>query len=75
MKEQANSPLLRNRVHDITIDEIRALETFKNYSDDQVAHLIDTLKAFSGVIYQIVQRQQIINIIPLNTYESQKKTA
>ena len=75
MKELANSPLLRNRVHDITIDEIRTLETFKNYSDDQVVHLIDTLKAFSGVIYQIVQWQEITNVIPLSTYESKKKTA
>jgi hypothetical protein len=75
MKELANSPLLRNRVHDITIDEIRALETFKNYSDDQVVYLIDTLKAFSGVIYQIVQRQEITKVIPLITNESQKKVA
>lgn len=40
-----------DRTEDISIDDVRSLETFKEWDEEQISELIRTLKAFSAVVY------------------------
>lgn len=42
---------------DITIEEVRTLETFKAWSDEQISELIRTLKVLSQIIYSNWSKQ------------------
>ena len=47
-----------NRTHDITPEEVRKFERFKNYSDEQVNALIDTIKKYTRFIYNVVSKRK-----------------
>jgi hypothetical protein len=40
-----------DRTEDITLEEVRSLETFKDWDEEKVAELIETIKIFTDVIY------------------------
>lgn len=40
-----------DRTEDITPEEVRSLETFKDWDAEKVAELIRTIKIFSDVVY------------------------
>lgn len=46
-----------NREHDVTIDEVKAIESFKHLSDEQLLEIINVIKAFSGIIYSLYKRE------------------
>jgi hypothetical protein len=47
-----------DRKHDITPDEVRRFERFKNYNDEQVNELIDTIKKYTRFIYNVVSKRK-----------------
>jgi len=40
-----------DRTEDITLEEVRSLETFKDWDEERVAELISAIKIFSDVVY------------------------
>ena len=61
---------------DITVDDVKALNSFKNYSTAQAEELINTIKAFAIIGLTIVsQRRSPIKIIELPNIEYEKKIA
>jgi hypothetical protein len=44
------------RVHDITIDEVKATKGLENLSDDQAQEIIDLIKIYCRCIYSIYER-------------------
>jgi hypothetical protein len=40
-----------DREEDITVEDVRSLETFKDWDEERIAELISTLKTFSAVVY------------------------
>lgn len=40
-----------DRTEDITPEEVRSLDTFKDWEDEQIEELINTLKVFCAVVY------------------------
>jgi hypothetical protein len=40
-----------DRTEDITVEEVRSLETFKEWDEDRILELIGTLKTLSTVMY------------------------
>ena len=48
---------LLSRKEDITVDEVRQFERFKNYTDEQVFELIVTIKTYTQIIYNLLSKQ------------------
>ena len=40
-----------DREEDITVEDVRSLETFKEWDEERISELIKTLKSFSTVVY------------------------
>jgi hypothetical protein len=40
-----------DRTEDISIDDVRSLDTFEDWDEERIAELISTLKTFSAVVY------------------------
>ena len=40
-----------DRIEDISIDDVRSLDTFKEWDEERISELISTLKTFSAVVY------------------------
>ena len=40
-----------DRTEDISIDDVRSLDTFKEWDEERILELIRTLKTFSAVVY------------------------
>jgi hypothetical protein len=40
-----------DRTEDISIDDVRILDTFKEWDEERILELIRTLKTFSAVVY------------------------
>lgn len=47
-----------NRTHDIAPDEVRRFSRFKDYTDEQVNELIETIKKYTRFIYNVVSKRQ-----------------
>jgi hypothetical protein len=47
-----------DRTHDITPDEVRRFERFKNFTDEQVNELIATIKGYTKFIYNVVSKRK-----------------
>ncbi len=47
-----------DRTHDITPEEVRRFERFKNYTDEQVNELIDTIRNYTRFIYNVVSKRK-----------------
>ena len=58
MKRQLLGVNSYNRTHDISPEEVRRFERFKNYTDEQVMELIGTIKKYSRFIYNVVSKRQ-----------------
>jgi len=41
----------QDREEDITVEDVRSLETFKEWDEERILELIRTLKTFSTVVY------------------------
>lgn len=71
-------PLIPNvRTHDITIEEVKALDSFKDYSEEQIQQLIHTIKVFTQIGYTIFLKQQAITgkVIDLPITENKQEAA
>lgn len=68
---------LQGRIQDITPEEVKALPTFQYYTDEQVALLIQTIKAFTQIGYAIFLKQQATTgkVIDLPAAENKQKAA
>ncbi|PQJ08731.1 hypothetical protein CJD36_022655 [Flavipsychrobacter stenotrophus] len=65
-----------DRTHDITPEEVRRFERFKNYTDEQVNELIDTIKKYTRFIYNVVsKRKKFGKKIALHIDNQQTKSA
>jgi hypothetical protein len=40
-----------DRTEDLTIEEVRTLQTFRGWNEEQISELIRTTKAFTRIIY------------------------
>lgn len=40
-----------DRTEDVSIDDVRSLDTFKDWDEERISELIRTLKTFSAVVY------------------------
>ena len=40
-----------DRTEDVSIDDVRSLDAFKEWDEEQILELIRTLKTFSAVVY------------------------
>ena len=40
-----------DREEDITVEDVRSLETFKEWDEERILELIKTLKTFSTIVY------------------------
>lgn len=47
-----------DRIHDIAPEEIRQFARFRDYTDEQVNELIDTIKKYTRFIYNVVSKRQ-----------------
>ena len=47
-----------DRTHDITPEEVRRFSRFKDYTDEQVNDLINTLKKYTRFIYNVVSKRK-----------------
>lgn len=53
---------LKNQIHrkkDLSIEEVRAMDRFKDHSDEQIQTLITQLKGFSDIVFGIFTRSQV----------------
>ena len=48
---------LLSRKEDITVEEVRQFERYKNYTDEQVLELIGTIKTYTQIIYNLLSKQ------------------
>lgn len=47
-----------SRTHDITPEEVRQFDRFKDYTDEQVQELIDTIKKYTHFVYNVCSKQK-----------------
>ena len=50
MKKEVNLDSLE-RTEDISVEDVRSLDTFKEWDEERILELIRTLKTFSTVVY------------------------
>ncbi len=58
MKNETGHVNSYGRTHDITPEEVRRFERFKNYTDEQVNDLIDTIRKYTRFIYNVVYKRK-----------------
>jgi len=64
------------RSQEITVDDVKALNSFKHYSTAQAEELINTIKTFATIGLTIFSQQRSsIKIIDLPNIECEKKIA
>lgn len=56
MKRQAGIDYTRK--HDLAIDEVRACPLFANCTDEQLQGIVETLKTFSKIAYDLYKKEQ-----------------
>jgi hypothetical protein len=68
--------VITNRLHDITVEEVKALNSFKDYSPEQVQQLIHTIKAFTLLGYTVFMKQvESGKLIDISSIEHKQKAA
>ncbi|MEC5147774.1 hypothetical protein [Chitinophaga sp. 212800010-3] len=73
-----DSPLYDSyRDYDVTIEEVRALASFRDYSDEQIIQLMDTIKAFTRITLSVRSKRNVAEgrIITLTTGDDKQKAA
>jgi hypothetical protein len=62
--------IITNRLEDITVEEVKALNSFKDYSTEQAEQLIHIIKAFTLLGYTVFMKQvetgKVIDITSIN---------
>lgn len=46
------------RIDDITLDEVKAVPIFKDFSDEQALEVIQTIKEFTLIVYEYYQKNR-----------------
>ncbi|PWV44388.1 hypothetical protein [Chitinophaga sp. S165] len=70
------SQIMPERSQDITVEDVKALSSFKDYSTSQAEELINTIKTFTTIGLTICsQRSSPIKIIDLPNIKYEKKIA
>jgi len=70
-----------NTENEVTIEDVKAIEAFKNLSNEQLMEIINVIKTFRGIIYSLYKRELDgemdleENIIALNNTEDEFKNA
>ena len=54
-QNKANQQRFEDRTTEITIEELRELHSFSNYTEAQAKNLIDTMKSFARIIYNMTK--------------------
>jgi hypothetical protein len=66
----------QNRTEDITIDEIKQLDYFKNLEDEELENVIFTIKKYTQIVYEVfMQNENAIPVIKMNTETIKLKAA
>lgn len=52
-----------DRTTEITIEELKELNSFKDYSDEQAKNLIDTMKSFACIVYNLMAKENVSIVI------------
>lgn len=47
-----------DRMEDISVEDVRSLDTFKEWDEERILELITTLKSFSTVVYNSWSKQR-----------------
>lgn len=50
----------RTRIHNVTIEEVRACPLFEDCTDEEALEVIDTLKKLATIAYNYYQKQRKI---------------
>lgn len=78
MKKKGNGS--EERAQDITVEDVRAIDCFKDLSDEQVEEVIEYVKVYCGLVYAAYQNQKLkqknkLSINNLNDSTNQKQAA
>jgi len=49
--------ILKTREHDLTIEEVRSVPSFAQFSDEQIQEVIDAIKQLSLIAFNIYKHQ------------------
>jgi hypothetical protein len=61
-----------DRSGDITPEEVRQFEKFKNYTDEQVNNMIDTIKRLTNIAFNLYQKDKKFGkVIVLDSIDNQ----
>ena len=67
---------------DLTLEEVRAMEAYKDYSDEEIESLLETIRVFAEIAYDVCALQKASTqpgeagkIIPLHDNKNRKKAA
>ncbi len=76
---EENSVIFENKRTEITLDELKELDSFKDYDQQQAKNLIDTMKTFARITYNIWLSEEQNNnnhqLIKIDITEPLKKAA
>lgn len=45
------------RIHDLTIEEVKACGTFSNFTDEQALEVVETLKLFCKISFDFYEKE------------------
>jgi hypothetical protein len=66
----------QNRTEDITIEEIKEFEYFKNLKDEELENIIVTIKKYTQIVYEVfMQNENRTPVIKMNTEPIKLKAA
>jgi hypothetical protein len=66
----------QNRTEDITIEEIKEFEYFKNLKDEELENIIVTIKKYTQIVYAVfMQNENRTPVIKMNTEPIKLKAA
>jgi hypothetical protein len=66
----------QNRTEDITIEEIKEFEYFKNLKDEELENIIATIKKYTQIVYAVfMQNENRTPVIKMNTEPIKLKAA
>lgn len=75
VQQQANNA--SGRCYDVTEEEVRGLPTFKDYSNEQIAQLLYTIKAFTQIVHAVWAKKNLEEgrIVSLTVIDEKRKAA
>jgi hypothetical protein len=66
----------QNRTEDITIEEIKQIDYFKNMKDEELKNIIITIKKYTQIVYEVfMQNENRIPVIKMNIESTKLKAA